>query len=205
MSIFNRVVVTVLAIALILFSAAAIVLPEQTLGLLATAFGNLSSFAVSGLGGRVLVTLGLLLLIALCVLVLWLELRRPPVKTVPVQKISGGVARVASDSVEQRVQYHVSQLAQVFAVKSQVSASGKKVDVLLDVQTSPEVNVPAKTEEISQVTRNVVQEQMGLRLGKLLVTVRHAPAGVMERKAPTVQPPLVPPQPVEPEEPKPAA
>jgi hypothetical protein len=50
------------------------------------------------------------------------------------------------------------------------------VHVRLNVETGPEIDVPAKTEEISQVAKEVIEERMGLKLaGKLEINIKHAP------------------------------
>jgi len=35
--------------------------------------------------------------------------------------------------------------------------------------------VPMKTEEVMQVTKDVVEGRMGLKLGKVKITIKHAP------------------------------
>jgi hypothetical protein len=49
------------------------------------------------------------------------------------------------------------------------------VDIAVALETSPEIDVPMKTEEVLQVTREVVGERMGLKLGKVRVQLKHAP------------------------------
>ena len=49
------------------------------------------------------------------------------------------------------------------------------MDIDLLLETSPDIDVPMKTEEVLQVTREVVAERMGLKLGKVQVKIKHAP------------------------------
>jgi len=35
--------------------------------------------------------------------------------------------------------------------------------------------VPMKTEEVMQVTREVIEDHMGLKLGKVTINIKHAP------------------------------
>ena len=49
------------------------------------------------------------------------------------------------------------------------------MDIDLMLETSPDVDVPMKTEEVIEVTREVVGERMGLKLGKVAVKIKHAP------------------------------
>ena len=57
----------------------------------------------------------------------------------------------------------------------EVKAHGNSVDIKLNVRTTPDIEVPMKTEEILAVTREVVEQRMGLRLGKAEVQIDHAP------------------------------
>ena len=84
-----------------------------------------------------------------------------------------GEAQVTTDSIERRLAWHVDQLADVIAVQPQVQARGDQVDITLDVDTTPEIDVPMKTEEIMLVTREIVEDSMGLKIGKLAVNIRH--------------------------------
>ncbi|GAB4506489.1 MAG: hypothetical protein Kow00123_06270 [Anaerolineales bacterium] len=188
MNIFNRVVVVLLLVALILISAAVIVLPKQAITVASEFVAALDTY-VSTFQGWVFMTIALLALMALCVVLLYLELRRVPSKTVRVEKISGGEARVAVESVAHRLQYNLDQLPQVLSVKPHVSARGKRVDITLDIETTQDVNIPAKTEEMSQITRSVIEEQMGLKLGKMIVSVRHTPVPSLERRRTVAAPP----------------
>jgi hypothetical protein len=49
------------------------------------------------------------------------------------------------------------------------------VDVNLVLETSPDIDVPMKTEEVIEVTREVIVERLGLKLGKVQVKIKHAP------------------------------
>lgn len=189
MNIFNRVVVILMLIALILISAAVIVLPRQALVVASEFVAALNAY-VSTFQGWVFMTIALLALIALAIVLLWLELRRPVSRTVRVEKISGGEARVAVESVAQRLQYNLDQLPQVLSVRPRVSARGKRVDVTLEIETTQDVNIPAKTEEMSQITRSVIEEQMGLKLGKMIVSVRHTAIPSPERRKSVAAPSL---------------
>ncbi|NUQ37726.1 MAG: hypothetical protein HUU23_07985 [Caldilineales bacterium] len=86
----------------------------------------------------------------------------------------GGEAQVTTESVARRLAWHLDQLADVIHVTPQVRGRGDQVDVQLDVETAPEIEVPMKTEEVILVAREIVQERMGLKLGRLDVRIRHS-------------------------------
>ena len=119
-------------------------------------------------GSIVLVTLLALLLLR------W-ELRRKRTPVVKVRTASGGEAAVTADSIARRLAWHIDQLADVISVTPQVRTHGSTVDIQLDLQTSPDVDIPMKTEEVIALTRDVIQTQMGLQVNKIKVNIEHAP------------------------------
>ena len=93
--------------------------------------------------------------------------------TVKLKTAAGG-AQVTTESVEKRLAWHLDQLADVISVQPVVRSRGDQVDIRLNVDTTPEIDVPMKTEEIMLVTREIVTDSMGLKLGKLDVHLRHS-------------------------------
>jgi hypothetical protein len=114
-----------------------------------------------------------LLTTIIALLLLWLELRRPRTPAVKVHLESGGEASVTADSVARRLAWHLDQLADVVSVAPHVRTRGGGVDIQLDLETAPDVDVPMKTEEVVAVTREVIESQMGLQLNKVKVNIQH--------------------------------
>jgi hypothetical protein len=181
MSVFNRLVVIVLlVVSMIVLPVLLVLVParpdivaiigQQALGQL-TAIGDQNRLLFI-FGGASLAILAFVF----CGLLLWLELRRPRAKAVKIKKVSGDEAKVTTDSIARRLQYNIDQLAEVISVKPKVTAKGKGVHLRLDVETGPEIDVPAKTEEISSVAREVIEGRMGLKLAdKIEINIKHAP------------------------------
>jgi hypothetical protein len=111
----------------------------------------------------------------LCGALLWLEVRRPRTKTIKVQKVSGGEAELTTDSIASRLEYNIDQLADVNKVKPTISSGRKGVLVDLELETSPEIEVPMKTEEVQELTKDIIENRMGLKLDTVRVVIRHAP------------------------------
>lgn len=181
MNVLNRLIVVLLLLLIILATALVVIVPLETLRTVATTFEWLrqgsadymnSSDRLLFAGGRVLA--GGIIVFA-CLILLWLELRRPRKKTIRVQKLSGGEAQVAVSSIEQRLAYNIDQLPDVIKVSPQIAGRGRGVDVDLMLETSPDIDVPMKTEEVLEVTREVIADRMGLNLGKVQVKIKHAP------------------------------
>jgi hypothetical protein len=122
--------------------------------------------------GRVVVG-GAVVIIGL--LLLWLQVRRPRRKTIRAQKLAGGEARITVDSIAQRLAYNIDQLPDVVKVTPRISGRGQGVDIDLLLETTPDIDVPMKTAEVMEVTREVIVERMGLKLGKVNVQIKHAP------------------------------
>ena len=74
-----------------------------------------------------------------------------------------------------RLAWHIDQLADVISVTPEVTAVGRAVNVMVNLETRPEIDVPMKTDEVVGVVKEVVTERMGLQLGKVQVRIKHAP------------------------------
>jgi hypothetical protein len=129
-------------------------------------------YPILQVAGGVVLTL---LVWVICAAILWLEVRRPRPKTIKVLKISGGEAELTIDSIANRLEYNIDQLADIIKVKPVISPGRKGVKVDLELETSPEIEVPMKTEEVQQLTKDIVETRMGLRLDSVRVLIRHAP------------------------------
>ena len=181
MNVFNRLVIIILLLAIILGVVIVAVVPRETLALVGAFFDWLYQsaelyqtgsdwplFAAARvfIGGAIVVV---------CLFLLWMELRRPRKKTVRVQKLAGGEAHITIDSIAQRLAYNIDQLPDVIKVSPKIDSRARGVDIDLLLETTPDIDVPMKTEEVLQVTREVVGERMGLKLGKVQVSIKHAP------------------------------
>ena len=56
-----------------------------------------------------------------------------------------------------------------------VKSRGGAVDIRLEIETAPDIDIPMKTDEVVGVTREVIERDMGLKLGKLDVRMRCEP------------------------------
>ncbi len=179
MRLFNRLI-TILVLILMLVCLVALALsPQDVLAFVQRALLNFSNFLVAFQArdplnfniARVAVILG-----ALVVLLPLLLAEFPRRKSDPTVRLhtASGEAQVTADSIARRLSWHLDQLADVISVQPVVRPRGDQVDVLLNVETSPAIEVPMKTEEVMLVAREVVQDRMGLKLGRLEVRIQHA-------------------------------
>jgi uncharacterized alkaline shock family protein YloU len=128
---------------------------------------------------------------------IWLEIRRRRPGALRVQGIGGGEAELTVDSVARRLERDISRIDGVTYIEPRVTGGRRGVEVEFDLETDPEVDVPTKTEEICQVTREALEDSMGLKLRNVKVHLRHAPFSAQAPKVPdqathTPKPPMVP-------------
>lgn len=116
------------------------------------------------------------LIFLIAILVLFLELHRPATKRLKVQEVMGGQVEVTVEAIAHRLEHVISQIADVTRVRPRVAATkkGNIVDLFLEVETSPDVNVPQKTQEIIAASRQVMEERMGLKVGKIEMRLDHS-------------------------------
>ena len=181
MNVFNRLVVLFLLVLIILATLSIAIIPKDTFYLLTGFFDWLRLQSVNYMNGSdmLLFAAGRVIvggtIVLLCLIVMWLELRQPRKRTIRTQKLSGGEAHITVDSIEQRLAYNIDQLPDVVKVNPRINGRARGVDVDLLLETSPDIDVPMKTEEVIEVTREIIVERMGLKLGKVQVKIKHAP------------------------------
>jgi hypothetical protein len=173
MRLFNRVVTILLFLALMIAVPIIMILPAQIAGLVQQYLQFVSS-GLSLFHRAVLVMVGIISFIV-CGLVLYLEFRRPPRKMVKLESATGGEVELAVESIAQRLEYRIDQLPDVITVRPEIKPRRKAVDVELNLETAPDIDVPTKTEEVYQVAHEVVEGRMGLKLRKIKVNIKHAP------------------------------
>lgn len=105
----------------------------------------------------------------------WLEVLAMRRRGVRIRTAEGGSAELETGSISRRLAWHLDQLAEIIAVVPAVKSRGGSVDIRLEIEAAPDVDIPMKTDEVVEVTRDIIEEEMGLRLGKLDVHMRCAP------------------------------
>ncbi len=179
-NLFNRLVAVVVWLALLAGIIYLTVAPARVLSDVATrarAFAEQltvwqTASATNFLIGQIAVGLTALLLFGT---LLWMELWPKRRRGVRVHTSEGGSVELDTQSIARRLVWHLDQLAEVIAVIPDVKARGSAVDIRLEIETAPDIDVPMKTDEVVEVTRDIIEQDMGLKLGKLDVRMRHAP------------------------------
>ncbi len=101
--------------------------------------------------------------------------------------------RLPAESIAQRLAYHIDQISDVIDVAPRIGTRSGGVTVHVLVSTAPDVDVPAKADEIISAIQWVVREKLGLTLaGDPKVELRVAPYP-QTRGIEPVRPPAAPP------------
>ncbi len=177
---FNRVVAVLLFLVLLLLGLALAVDPIGMLDAAQAQFASWSASlsalraanSVNFVIGQVAVGVGLAVLFALLI---WMEVASVRKRGVRIYTAEGGSAELETSSIGRRLAWHLDQVAEVITVVPTVRSRGSAVDIRLEIEAAPDVDIPMKTEEVVQVTREVVEQELGLRMGRLDVQMRCAP------------------------------
>ncbi len=180
MNTFNRIIMIVVLLLLIAAVAIAAVAPFTTISYLQDALiqthgwvsaqqeANTSNFLI----GQIAV--GVIALIIFGVLI-GLEIWSGQRRGVRIRTAQGGQAELDTSSISRRLSWQLDQLAEVISVVPIVKSKGGSVDIKLEIEAAPDIDVPMKTDEVVEVTRDLIEQDMGLKLGRLDVHMRYAP------------------------------
>lgn len=109
-------------------------------------------------------------------LVLWLEMRRPRYKTVRIRTKGRGAAQLGTHSVLESLHNRIDELPGVREVRPRVVSRGRDVEVSIDLDTGPSVNVPELTGKVVDLCHDIVEGQLGVRIhGKVKVAIEYEP------------------------------
>jgi len=177
---FNRGLVVVLLFCLLILSVALAVDPVGVIEATQVQFASWSESLVvlreaEGINfiiGQIAFGVGAAVLFALLI---WVEVASVRQRGVRIYTADGGTAELDIDSIGRRLAWHLDQVAEVITVIPSIRSRGSAVDIRLEIEAASDVDIPMKTEEVVQVTREVVEQELGLRMGRLDVQMRCAP------------------------------
>ena len=210
MNAFNRILVVLLLLVAIVSCTIVLVVPVpspvvETMAQQLVNLAELVDFKLYSFEWLVRVIVGICLALpldGLLVFLLILELRRPSQKAIRIEKAAGGDVLISIASIADRIKHEVGQLSGVLRTKPKIAGKRKGVQVELNVEAEAGVNVPEKAEQIVEVARRVVEEDMGLKLARLpKINLRVASyskgqkSPVRSRQVSPVTPPAPPVQP----------
>jgi len=169
MNIFNRIVTVLCLLGLIVVLVAGIFQLSPAIDALHNGLNLLMDLA---LANQMVFWAVLAVLLFVAILLLILEFRRPQQYMVKVQQASGGTVELSVESVADSLRYHISQVPGVKAGEPFVTSRGSSVRVMLDLELDSDLEVPAKSEEVLQLARELVETRLGLKLASIKVHIR---------------------------------
>ena len=209
MKILNKIVVSLLLLVTMILTPLILIVPDQAESWLRSAAdiiqANLEWLEGQATGAqvgiRLLLALAGLFAFLVCLLLLVLEIFPLRRKTVSLQDSSG---ELMIDSISSHLSYHLDLLPDVLRVRPRISSRGKTVRATIYIETPPDVNVPQKTTEVQETTRQVLEDQLGLQTKDIKVIIRptdYPKLSTSERKRPMraerpIAPPLTPVEPM---------
>jgi hypothetical protein len=171
MNIFNRVLVGVISILGLVLSSALLLAAVIRDGLpLINLTRNLSTTLEQQPLANWLVAGVAFVFLLISLLLLLLEVL-PGEERIPLREIEGASASVTMSAVRQFIEAEVERVPSIERAKAEVSARGPLLNVRLTARTGPDDPVPVKTVEVANTVRTVVEDRLGLRLGKVEVQV----------------------------------
>lgn len=180
MALFNRIVTAILWLFLLIGISITAVAPLQTIQQLqqwlAMALTTLQTLQALDPSNFIIAqaTIGIIAVFLFGAL-FWLELWGMRQRGVRIRTMTGGSAELDTASISRRLEWHLEKVAEVNNVIPTVHAKGGAVNVRLEIEVEPEVDIPLKTDEVVALARDVVEEDIGLKLGRLDVHMRCAP------------------------------
>ncbi len=177
MNLFNRLVIIIIFILVAIAGAFALITPAGAISAVQAAANHgasLLNFAPPGILRTIVRLLFAFLWLALMGILLWLELRRPNKRVVEVRGTDDGKVQLSTNDVQQKLTQSILNMAGVQKASVNVVApSGKEIRASVEAVTDPDVDLSAKGTEIAALVRNVVEDQLGVKLsGRPQVNVK---------------------------------
>lgn len=140
-----------------------------------------------------------ILLVLLFAATLWFEVRPQSKKTLSVSTAGGAQVEVDAASVQKGLEGRLIQIPNVYKVRPKVRGKRGGVDVMLELETAPEVDIPSKVDEVTMAAKELIQSRMGLNVANIKVLIKHGPPGrYVPPVVETPPEPVITPVPVEP-------
>jgi hypothetical protein len=174
MNIINRTLIVMLLLFGIIFSCGAVFgvlfFRQQ---LVAALQSPLAAIGSDSLGITQLFCIGIgILVFAFSLLLLYLELMPSGKTRLKLKSIQGADVVMSSEAITSQLQFALDPLPGVIQAKPKVfKGKDDAVDVMLDMVTTPDVDVKRKTDEVMDVTRTVLEGGLGLRVGKVQIRI----------------------------------
>ncbi|MFX1353308.1 MAG: hypothetical protein ACFFGP_05040 [Promethearchaeota archaeon] len=181
MNIFNRLVVILLILTIMILIPLILVFPEAVEGrleygaaLIRANLDWLNSLSPTGqVGVRLALAAAGMLVFLIGLLFLVLEFVRFRRSTV---RLRNGSGELMMNGVAGYLAYYIDLLPDVLRVKPTVRSKGRSIQTVLYVETSPGINVLEKSGAVRETARQVLEDELGLQVsGEIEVVIKPVP------------------------------
>jgi len=174
MNVFNRVMATLLCLAVIALSVLFLLAPYDAIDTVQYNLGVLRESVGGGLWGVWIAIAALLGVLGVLVIVLEFIPRQH--KTIRIWAQGRGDARLRVTSVAQTLEYRIDQMDGVRKVVPYLVSHGSDLSVKLEVDSSPSANIPALSDQIIDHAIRILEGELGLKVkGKVQLDITHEP------------------------------
>lgn len=174
MNLINRAIVVVLVIGAIIFSCISLFALLFAKGGIQSALDPiLRQLSDASINVTQLLCMGVTILIfAIGILLLYLELMPSGRMRMRLKSIQGAEVMMSSDAITTQLAYALDAVQGVIRVTPRVAkGKGDTLDIFADMVTTADMDIKKKTEELTDVARNVAEGTLGLRVGKIQIRV----------------------------------
>jgi uncharacterized alkaline shock family protein YloU len=175
MNLLNRILILMQLIALVVLAPILIIMLLFFRGGLRAIFEQpFAALSADAVNASQIICVGILTLIAaFSILLILLELQRGAPHRMRIQSVQGTEVLMTSDAITQQLEYALEALTDVIRVRPRLQSAGKGhlIDADIELWTAPPVDVQAKTQEVTDVARQVLEERLGLKVGKIRIRI----------------------------------
>jgi len=204
MNTFNRVVVVISALVLMVVVTFVCILPETVLGQVGEWLMKWADYFGQMRYPWLRVAVGLLLAVlfdALMALLIFFELRPRRKRLIRVQQIAGGMVTINDASIVQQIEYKLDPIPGIINVKPEIQAKRDKVQAVVHVDVAAGTNVPSMAANLVDKIKSVLMEDLGLQIygqPEVRIKVTSIPGGRLPEPVPQPKPTPVQPREAEP-------
>ena len=189
MNIFNRFILVLLLLGLILTLTVVLIFPDQILTVVGQFLVDWGQYFAWVDQQQQLLRLAISIGIAfiadlILALLIFLEVKPKRKHFIKVEQVSGGKATVSMDSIVRQLLYRIDPLPGVVKVTPAVNPKGDKIQARLDVIVTRELAVPQMADHLISTAKQAITDDLGLVIsGEPQIRIKVV-EGVQRKSAP---------------------
>ena len=167
MNIFNRIIMVLLILGLIVVLTVVLVFPGQILPVMGQFLLDWGQYFTWMDQDNRLLRLGIGISLAVIVdlvlaLLIFLEIKPKRKRFIKVEQVSGGTAMVSLDSITRQLLYRLDPLPGVVKVTPVIRPKGDKIQASMDVMVTREMAVPQMADQLIATAKQALADDLGL-------------------------------------------